>query len=62
MDSHGRKRMIRLSDIVLLVGLLAVGGGLAVLLGGGWQSQAALAFFGIGGGAFVGTRIRQRNG
>ncbi|MEV4880327.1 hypothetical protein [Streptomyces cyaneofuscatus] len=51
---------IRLSDIALLVGLLAVGGGLAVLLGGGRPSQAALGFFGIGGGAFVGTRIRER--
>ncbi|MFJ7325740.1 hypothetical protein ACIQVN_05715 [Streptomyces cyaneofuscatus] len=51
---------IRLSDIALLVGFLVVGGVLAVLLGGGLPSQAALGFFGIGGGAFVGTRIRER--
>ncbi|MFJ7061182.1 hypothetical protein ACK8N7_14010 [Streptomyces griseobrunneus] len=51
---------IKPSGITLFVGLLAVGGGLAVLLGGGWPSRAALGLFGIGGGAFVGTRIRER--
>ncbi|SCE24728.1 hypothetical protein GA0115243_109346 [Streptomyces sp. ScaeMP-e83] len=52
--------MIKLSDIAIFVALLAIGGVLAVLFGGGWQSQASLVVFGIGGGALVGTRIRQR--
>ncbi|MFJ9685695.1 hypothetical protein ACIRRX_08415 [Streptomyces bacillaris] len=50
------------SDVALSVGLLAVGGLLAPAFRGTWASRAALGFLGIGGGAFAGTRIRERGG
>ncbi|MET8173122.1 hypothetical protein [Streptomyces clavifer] len=52
--------MIKLSDVAIFLGLLALGAGLALAFGGGRLSQAALGIVGIGGGTLVGTRIRER--
>ncbi len=51
---------VKPSDLFIFVGVLGAGGALALLLGGGYPSQAALALASSGGGAYVGTRIRNR--
>ncbi|MFB6713010.1 MULTISPECIES: hypothetical protein [unclassified Streptomyces] len=48
------------ADLLVLVGVLGAGAALAYLLGGGFPSQAVLALAAGGGGAFVGTRIKNR--
>ncbi|WP_320783631.1 hypothetical protein [Streptomyces sp. CRN 30] len=48
-------------DVLILVGIVAVGAALALRLGDGLPARAALAPAAGGGGAFVGTtRIRNR--
>jgi membrane protein implicated in regulation of membrane protease activity len=53
---------MKTSDVLVGLILLAVGGGLALLLGGGLPSQAVLALFMGATGAYVGGRIRRRRG
>ncbi|MCX4788676.1 MULTISPECIES: hypothetical protein [unclassified Streptomyces] len=51
---------MKVSDLLILIGILAAGAALALLLGGGIVSQAVMALAVGGGGAFIGTRIKNR--
>lgn len=58
--ADGYRGTMKLSDLLIFVGVLAVGGALALLLGGGLPSQAVMTLASIGSGAYVGTRMRER--
>ncbi|MGW7224772.1 hypothetical protein [Streptomyces cyaneofuscatus] len=51
---------MKLSDVLIIIGVLGVAAGLAALLGDGWASQALLPLAGGGIAVFVGERIKDR--
>ncbi|MFF3094259.1 hypothetical protein [Streptomyces cyaneofuscatus] len=51
---------MKLSDVLIIIGVLGVAAGLAALLGGGWASQALLPLAGGGVAGFVGERVKDR--
>ncbi|MEU0355738.1 hypothetical protein [Streptomyces cyaneofuscatus] len=51
---------MKLSDVLIIIGVLGVAAGLAALLGDGWASQALLPLAGGGVAVFVGERIKDR--
>ncbi|MFJ8842084.1 hypothetical protein ACIRFF_04185 [Streptomyces cyaneofuscatus] len=51
---------MKLSDVLIIVGVLGVAAGLAALLGDGWASQALLPLAAGGVAGFVGERVKDR--
>ncbi|MFD3738562.1 hypothetical protein [Streptomyces sp. NPDC058629] len=51
---------MKLSDVLIIIGVLGMAAALAVLLGDGWSSQALLPFAGGAVAVFVGERIKDR--
>ncbi|MEU8560654.1 hypothetical protein AB0C45_04115 [Streptomyces cyaneofuscatus] len=51
---------MKLSDVLIIIGVLGVAAGLAALLGDGWASQALLPLAGGGVAVFVGERVKDR--
>lgn len=51
---------MKLSDVLIIIGVLGVAAGLAALLGDGWASQAVLPLAGGAVAGFVGERIKDR--
>ncbi|MGW4818693.1 hypothetical protein ACWEP4_06875 [Streptomyces sp. NPDC004227] len=52
--------MVKFSDLLIFLGVLAVAVALSLLLGGGIASQVVSTLITSGGGVFVGTRIKER--
>ncbi|MEU6007739.1 hypothetical protein [Streptomyces sp. NPDC047453] len=51
---------VKLSDLLILAGIVVAGAALASLLGDGFLSQAVGLLIVGGGGAYLGTRIKNR--
>lgn len=51
---------MKLSDVLIVIGVLGVAAAVAALLGDGWASQALLPLAGGAVAGFVGERVKDR--